>query len=202
MNAPTQNLRAHLRAATSAAHDLLDHSMRAAAGWTSRGDYIRFLNLQYAARIPVERWLSNYAPAKHVPPAQTPLIAQDLRQLGSAPLSQHDAADFTLHANSEGAALGVAWVLAGSALGNRSILKEVRRMSPDVNAASPTAWPTAFLSDPAMLAFWGELRRRIENPADIAEMDASTEAATAVFEHFLAHTHTETVSSSLATVPL
>ena len=44
------SLRTHLRAATMAAHDLLDHAMQAASGWQTRSDYGRFLALQHAAR--------------------------------------------------------------------------------------------------------------------------------------------------------
>ena len=79
---PTDNLRHTLRGATASAHDLLDGTMRAAAGWASRDDYVRFLSLQYAARLPVEAWLADNAPADLNPPAQASLIAQDLAELG------------------------------------------------------------------------------------------------------------------------
>lgn len=52
-----ESLRTHLRAATMAAHDLLDHAMQAASGWQTRADYTRFLALQHAARAPMEAWL-------------------------------------------------------------------------------------------------------------------------------------------------
>jgi len=44
------DLRSHLRAATMAAHDLLDAAMQAASGWQIREDYARFLELQHGAR--------------------------------------------------------------------------------------------------------------------------------------------------------
>ncbi|MEO0463930.1 MAG: hypothetical protein AAF127_12420 [Pseudomonadota bacterium] len=77
----------------------------------------------------------------------------------------------------------MAWVLAGSSLGNRSILAEVRRTASDNCEAG---WPARFLSDAAMLAFWKDLRAQIERPASCAEARAASEAATAVFDHFLA----------------
>jgi len=170
-----ESLRTHLRAATMAAHDLLDHAMQAASGWQTRADYTRFLALQHAARAPMEAWLADHAPADLVPPPQTPLLARDLAALG-APLPP-PAAPFALPATT-GDALGAAWVLAGSALGNKAIAKQVARIGGG-------AWPAAFLDDTAMMAFWQSLRARIESPAKPAEAAGATRAAEAVFAHFL-----------------
>ncbi len=174
----TENLRTSLRGATASAHDLLDSSMRAASGWTSLDDYAQFLTLQYAARAPVEKWLADNAPTDCAPPPQCPAIARDLAALdrllpaSSTPFKLPDIAQ------SESHTLGAAWVLAGSSLGNLSILKELRRAGHD-------DWPHAFLGDDEMLSYWQSLRRRIERPADIAEVEAASQAATAVFDHFL-----------------
>ena len=171
-----EGLRAHLRAATMAAHDLLDASMQAASGWQSRADYARFLELQHAARAPLEDWLDTHAPAPLRPPRQTALIARDLAALG------HDvpspAASFAHPKSDRGDVIGAAWVLAGSALGNRSIARQVDRIGGGV-------WPVAFLGDGAMLEFWQALRERIERRTDPAEAAGATRAATAVFAHFL-----------------
>ncbi|MDP5102682.1 MAG: biliverdin-producing heme oxygenase [Erythrobacter sp.] len=175
----TTDLRAHLRAATMAAHDLLDDAMQAASGWQNRTDYARFLAVQHAARAPLERWLADHAPRALNPPLQTGLIAADLAALGLAlPAS---SPDFDLPRTRVGDALGAAWVLAGSALGNRSIAKQVARIGGG-------AWPTAFLGDDAMMRFWQGLRARIERPAPLAEADGAADAAAAVFAHFLAAT--------------
>lgn len=169
-------LRAHLRAATMAAHDLLDASMQAASGWQNRADYARFLALQHAARAPLENWIDANAPASLRPPRQTDLIARDLAALGHA---LPDPAAAFAHPNADrGDALGAAWVLAGSALGNRSIARQVDRIGGGV-------WPVAFLGDEAMLTFWQALRERIERRSDPAEAAGATRAATAVFAHFL-----------------
>ena len=178
---PAEDLRLHLRAATMAAHDLLDHSMQAASGWQTLADYARFLSLQYAARAPVEVWLESHAPKAFCPPAQTPLIARDLAELG---LPCPPAGSPFVHTDTrDGDALGAAWVLAGSALGNKAILKQMRRAS----ATDDTEWPSAFLGDEAMLAFWQALRARIERPAHAAQAHAAADAASAVFAHFIAH---------------
>jgi heme oxygenase (biliverdin-IX-beta and delta-forming) len=171
------DLRTHLRAATMAAHDLLDAAMQAASGWKSRGDYARFLALQHAARAPLEAWLAAHAPGDLTPPPQTPLLAEDLAALGQALPSP--APLLTLSRPGAGMALGAAWVLAGSALGNRAIAKQVARIGGG-------AWPTAFLGDDSMMSFWQGLRARIERPAQAGEADGATHAAEGVFAHFLA----------------
>lgn len=183
-----ESLRAHLRAATMAAHELLDHAMQAASGWQTRSDYARFLALQYAARAPLEAWLADHAPAGLVPPLQTPLLARDLAALNTGlpracpPFYPYQTPSRPL-ANSvfhvKHAALGAAWVLAGSALGNKAIAKQVARIGGG-------DWPVAFLADGAMMAFWQELRTRIECPSTPAEAAGATQAAEAVFAHFLA----------------
>lgn len=174
---PGESLRTHLRAATMAAHDLLDHAMQAASGWQTREDYARFLSLQHAARAPLEGWLAAHAPAGLVPPPQTPLIAHDLVRLGIA--APAPAPLFTIGRPGPGAALGIAWVLAGSALGNKAILRQVARIGGG-------AWPVAFLGDDGAMAFWQDLRAQIERPAALAEAEGATRAAEAVFGHFLA----------------
>jgi heme oxygenase len=174
--APGESLRSHLRAATMAAHDLLDHAMQAASGWQTRADYARFLGLQHAARAPIEAWLAAHAPSGLIPPEQTGLLARDLAALGAdapppAPL-------FSMGRCEPGHALGTAWVLAGSALGNKAIARQVARIGGG-------AWPVAFLGDDAMMSFWQALRSRIETPANPDEAAGATRAAEAVFAHFL-----------------
>ncbi len=185
---PQDSLRGHLRAATMAAHELLDHAMQAASGWQTRADYARFLALQHAARAPLEAWLTAHAPADLVPPLQTPLLERDLAVLGAGlppssppfdPLQTLTSPLLVGVFHVKHGALGAAWVLAGSALGNKAIAKQVARIGGG-------AWPTAFLGDDAMMAFWQCLRARIEQPATPAEAAGATRAAEAVFSHFLA----------------
>lgn len=185
---PGESLRAGLRAATMAAHDLLDHAMQAASGWQTRADYARFLALQHAARVPLEAWLAENAPADLVPPAQTPLLASDLAALGMAlppssppfdPLQTLSRPPSAGAFHVKHACVGAAWVLAGSALGNKAIAKQVARIGGG-------EWPVAFLGDDMMMAFWQGLRARIERPAAPEEAEGATRAAEAVFAHFLA----------------
>jgi heme oxygenase len=162
-----------------AAHDLLDAATQASTGWQTRTDYACFLTMQHAARAPVEAWLAAHAPADLQPPVQTPLIAGDLAHLGEATPSP--APLFTLGRTGAGYALGVAWVLAGSALGNRAIARQVARIGGG-------AWPAAFLGDDAMMGFWQGLRAQIERPAPAEVAAGAGAAAAAVFAHFLATT--------------
>lgn len=174
------DLRVHLRAATMAAHDLLNTTMQAASGWQNRGDYARFLALQHAARVPLEAWLAANAPDDLCPPPQTGLLAADLDALGHPLAASSPALALLLprFGPHSGTALGAAWVLAGSALGNRTIAKAVTRIGGG-------NWPAAFLGDGAMMAFWQGLRARIERPASPAEAKGAADAAAAVFSHFL-----------------
>jgi heme oxygenase len=200
MTASSNTLRDHLRRATACSHERLDRSMRPASDWRSRDDYARFLSTQYAARLPVEGWLMAHAPAGLKPPEQTPLIARDLVRLG-APVPGRDGG-FTLAEAGPSAVLGVAWVLAGSSLGNRAMLHDMRRAL-DRDTAAGTDWPQDFLGSRAMTRFWKALRQRIEARTRPAERARSASAACGVFDHFLAHAaRAETpVEGDVALVP-
>ena len=76
-----------------------------------------------------------------------------------------------------------AWVLAGSSLGNRSILAQLKK-----RGGAAAHWPHAFLGDDAMLDFWKALRGRIECPVPADQQHAAGHGAQAVFDHFIAHT--------------
>lgn len=183
-------LREHLRSATALSHDRLDAAMRPAADWRSRDDYARFLAAQYAARVSVEHWLSTNAPDDLRPPEQTPLLADDLSKLGKtgAP-ADHDFA----FANSHNASvIGVAWVLAGSSLGNRAMLHEMKR-----KLAEGEDWPCEFLSSSAMTQFWQSMRGHLEAPTDEDTAAEATNAAASVFDHFLAVSKSTAASAAM-----
>lgn len=156
--------------------------MRREGGWSTLEEYARFLRLQHAARQPVEAWLETNAGAQLCPPPQTTLIALDLSELGLSPPVGGE--EFAITGSDptarEDETLGVAWVLAGSSLGNRSIASELGK-------SGHGDWPTRFLRDPAMIEFWKNLRSRLEREASAARIAAATRGAVAVFDHFLAH---------------
>lgn len=190
MTATPHTLRDHLRRATASSHERLDRSIRPASDWRSRQDYARFLSTQYAARLPVESWLLAFAPAGLKPPEQTPLIARDLARLGESVPGR--SGGFALEEFGPSAVIGVAWVLAGSSLGNRAMLRDMQAALP-----AETVWPHEFLGSRAMTAFWKELRVRIDGRAGLAERTQSASAARCVFDHFLAHASLEEPDSAL-----
>jgi len=157
---------------------MLDTSMRPASDWRSPADYARFLNAQYAARVSVELWLSMFATPGLKPPEQTPFIAHDLAQLGK-PIPAAGPR-FDMDFAGDATTMGVAWVLAGSSLGNRAMLHDMR-----LNLPEGTHWPHEFLGSQAMTRFWKELRSRVEVPVSQDKADEATRAARCVFEHFL-----------------
>lgn len=165
------SLRQQMRAATAPLHDALDAAM-GPLGMADGPDYARFLQIQHSARLPIESWLQSRCNPADLPPVQSALLEQDLRELGHAPAPP---APFSPSAKAD--VLGAIWVLAGSSLGNRVILKR-RREAGFVSA-------NRFLADEAMPAFFNRLRPRLDQgvgPQDAAPAIAS---AHCVFETFL-----------------
>jgi heme oxygenase len=161
-----------LRTATSEAHDRLDRAM-AALDLIQRGDYARFLRVQHAARAPIEAWCQAALPQELLPPSQLALIEADLADLGE---SSRTASSRPFIANADGA-LGIAWALGGSSLGNRAMLADLRKRG-------GAALPARFLSDGAMPAFFASLRPKLEQPIDEAAIAGAVAGAHAVFARF------------------
>ena len=163
-------LRTDLNAATRVQHDALDRELSPLA---EGPQYAQFLQIQHAVRSPVESWLSVRATAP-LPPNQTALIREDLRELGARPID--DVPTFEPEDPRE--AWGIAWTLAGSSLGNRALLH--RRRKAGLRGAD------RFLGDEAMPHYWTELRPRIEVPMDEATHEHAIRGARRVFDIFLA----------------
>ena len=168
----TVKLRKFLKTRTSAAHDALDASV-SQADLADPAGYADFLRKQLRARLPIEHWTSRNCPSAIRPPATAPLIEADLAAMGS-PTDVDARETFSLPLDAD--PLGLAWAMAGSHMGNRAMLKQMR------DAGS--ALPASFLADEAMMAFWRELRPQVEAevPIDVAERAAC--GAEAVFDHF------------------
>ena len=165
-----RTIREILKHGTAAEHDMLDARLGSLV-LADRDGYAQFLDIQYRARRGVERWLEARA-LDNPPPPQSDLVARDLASLDRAiPVETPDfvAAD-------DGDTLGVCWVLAGSALGNRAILARLAKAQANV--------PTAFLADPHMGQYWRSMLPALARPCDICEHDSVLRAARATFEHF------------------
>lgn len=165
-------LRRVLKRETRDSHDRLDAAM---ADWPvgSVEGYALFLQTQYRSREPIERWIAQALPAEEAPPAQAPLIAQDLAELRMA---LPGTEDFALPEDAD--PIGLVWALAGSSLGNRTMLRQRRTIG--------AAGPQHFLSDTAMTEFFTRLRARIERPAADALASRAVAGAQAVFAAFIA----------------
>ncbi|QZD96265.1 biliverdin-producing heme oxygenase [Qipengyuania gelatinilytica] len=140
---------------------------------SSTGDYASFLGAQFAARAAMEDAFATTSPGKlGQPPQQTQLILADLAELGYAappPVSP-------LHLRGEAQALGAAWVVAGSSLGNRAMLAQ--RGKAGLGGAE------RFLSDPAMPAYFKRLLDVLESPANHASIEGVIDGAHEAFALF------------------
>lgn len=181
------SLRAELRVHTDADHEALDAEMRQ-VGWSDRASYGRFLQIQHAARLPIERWALGSCPDEICPPRQAHLIESDLAALDLS--CETIDSEFALP---EGAnPIGLAWAIAGSSLGNRAILRDVKRG--DGDRADAGDLPSRFLSDRTMTEFWQGLRPRLERPVSLETLPAAAMAAKQVFDHFRSITRAMTGS--------
>lgn len=170
-------LRQFLKNKTASLHGKLDALITPLATGDA-ADYTRFLVVQYRARLPIERLISALN-RPNSPPEQTPLIVADLASLNwPMPPAAHP---FALPENAH--PIGLYWVLAGSSLGNRMLLRRVQ-------AANP-ALPTQFLADGLMAAYWKHLKPQLDAQLRSEDAAHALAAAKATFDHFLAAAHRE-----------
>lgn len=162
-----------MRAATRQAHARLDEQM-SALGWDDLHTYASFLEVQLAARWPIEQWITRECPQALRPPRQSHLIVADLASLDIVALSTADR--FRLPAGAD--PIGVVWTLAGSALGNGAIARSIKQAP---NAAS---FPLRFFTDCTMLSYWKALLPQVERAPGPGEAAAAAKGALAVFDHF------------------
>ena len=165
-----RTIREILKQGTAAEHDTLDARLGSLV-LADRDGYAQFLDIQYRARRGVERWLEARA-LDNPPPLQSDLVARDLASLDR--VVPTETPDFA--AADGGDTLGVCWVLAGSALGNRAILARLAKAQADV--------PIAFLADPRMGQYWRSMLPALARPCDSCEYDSVLRAARATFTHF------------------
>ncbi len=153
---------------------------------SSGQDYGRFLAAQYAARHEVERALCCQPPAGlGAPPSQTDVLASDLRDLDIVPVSYKG----TFALEDPFAALGAAWVLAGSSLGNRSMLAQRRKAG--------RQGPVRFLSDKSLARYFGSLLGILDRPYSDEQGEQVISGALstfAVFERAFAAGRAETAA--------
>ena len=137
------------------------------------GAYAAFLRAQGDVRRALEAAFADIPPhGLPAPPLQTPLIDADLRDLGQEPLGKARAIQF----ETPFCALGAAWVVAGSSLGNRTMLAQ--RMKAGKTSAQ------AFFADTAMPAYFKYVLDALEAPFTDQQITQISKGAHLVFEMF------------------
>ncbi|MCF3932560.1 biliverdin-producing heme oxygenase [Acuticoccus sp. M5D2P5] len=198
--------RRHLREATASSHAQLDRRFEAVADPSETEIYRAFVRMNHVCHTVLEPWL-----AKAVPPAILPLrrplddeLGADMEALGLTPLPTEPIVSdvgraWPMH-EAVAEAAGVVYVLDGSRLGARMILKEwarrgASRSTGDPSAATPvddtfgvdaTARPgTAYLNAAAspgpVFAAFDELAAQIRL-SDYARVACAAQAAFNLFQ--------------------
>ncbi|MFC4293505.1 biliverdin-producing heme oxygenase [Novosphingobium tardum] len=160
-----------LRDETRYAHEALDRSL---AGFelADPHSYAAFLRFHARARTGVERWLDAVAPEGSAPPSQVALIASDLGALDAGTLPS--GPDFAPSPAADW--LGVAYVVAGSHLGNRFLLAGAENAIP--------AGARRFLGGETMNPYWKALQQPLGAKATAVDARGIVAGALAAFAHF------------------
>ena len=176
---PKSSLRSILRSATAAEHARLDTRLGALDLCTVMG-YRRFLEINAAALLPLERWL-DCAGVRAVLPdwndrARTDAVLTDLFRLGGRP-SPLAAPDLSGRA----AMFGALYVLEGSRLGAAHLLRTVQACSDPLVSGT-----TAFLGHGTDRQFWPHYVAALEAHAEElagAELIRAARTAFDLFAH-------------------
>ena len=140
---------------------------------SSENEYAAFLSAQFAARCAAERALAMQPPmGLAAPPSQAAALSQDMADLGIRP--ERMPQEFVLDTPAE--ALGAAWVLAGSSLGNKAMLVQ--------RGKSGAKGPERFLSDTGLARYFGGLLHVLDRPHTEADISRAITGALATFALF------------------
>lgn len=170
-------LRSILRDATAGDHARLDAKLGELDLCTA-SDYRRFLEINAAALLPLERSLERAGVRAMLPDwddrARTEAILTDLARLGGRPF-RLNAPELT----DRSAILGTLYVLEGSRLGAAYLLRTVRQCSDPLVSGN-----TAFLGHGAGRHFWPEYLAVLECHADELAEDDLVRSARSAFDLF------------------
>jgi heme oxygenase len=174
------SLRHRLREATAGLHARVDRHMGGLLQHAPDG-YARFLSATACAVLPLEHALNKAGVAALLPDwpqrARSPALLADLAEL-HLPVPAEPDACATLPLESEAFAFGVLYVLEGSRLGARYILRELEDKQ----------LPTRYLSHGEGQPFWPVFIRCLEESRAVRQDHAAAVAgATAAFNLFLPH---------------
>jgi heme oxygenase len=165
--------RAYLRGVTSNQHTRLDAVASAVALHTARG-YAQFLSTQASVVIPLERALEQGGIERVLPDWQSrrrsDALRADLADLHST-FSPHDVSDF----HGDAALLGAAYVLEGTRLGARIVVKQIGAHA-----------PRRFLRHGEELRLWQRFVETLEACPEVRNCpERAGESACQVFSLFL-----------------
>ena len=167
------NLRNELKRATATVHARLDARV-GGLPLGERAEYAAFLAAQFEARNAVEPALGEYClPGLPGMPSQLASLAADLSEMG---YRARGAMSRTRFANVS-QALGAAWVVSGSAMGNRAMLVQRHKAG--------CSGPERFLSDTRMADYFRQLVTVLESAPEgieLAEAVRGAQKAFALFE--------------------
>jgi heme oxygenase len=172
MASSVSTLRSILRDCTAAAHQRTDEAM-SAADLTTRAGLSGFLSVHHAALAVIEPFLANTA---YQAPKRVELLEADLAVLGAPPPEAADDLPTSLPP------LGVAYVVAGSALGTE-VLR--RRWS---EATDPLVLSAGqFFGDTAMTTYWRRvldvLKREAPSGAEARELIQAANCTFDIYRH-------------------
>lgn len=166
-------IRSFLREETSGLHRELDALVGV---FSSRSEYVRFLHGTFRHRAPVEAALLN-APAARVSSWQPRRLLPELeRDLVELELARPTSEPFHL-SNDMAAFLGAAYVLEGSALGARLLVKGVEALG-----FGPESGARYLSAQAGALDSWRTLLAALEG-LDRQAWNAAAQSAKAVFLH-------------------
>ena len=166
-------IRSFLRGETNELHRELD---AIAGGFSSHADYARFLQGTFRHRAPVETSLvASAAGARSAwhPRQLLPMLEQDLEDL----MAPRPPADPFRLSNDMASFLGAAYVLEGSTLGARILVKEADALGfgPEIGARYLSAQASSLDS-------WRDLLVELDR-LDRQQWDAAARSARSVFTH-------------------
>ena len=156
---------ARLRAATAHLHAEVDRMF--ASGLDSIQKYRRYL-------LGMHRFAIDYETALGAAPRHSAWLADDLGSLALQPLPAEGA---PRPASGAAERLGWCYVMAGSSMGARSLLRDAQRLGYDGSRGA------SFLARHAASDEWGRLRDRLqaEDASDAARLDRAEAGARAAF---------------------
>ena len=170
-----------LRERTRDCHDAVEAHVRVSEQLGERERYAELLAFFARTLAPVEAWLEGHDAPGANPQGGVAMLHADLRAVGREPADQ--AAAFEPGPRGEAAALGVMYVVEGSALGGQMIARDAEKNL----GVTPDRGASFFARGGADgMAGWRRFKAHLNERLDTPEKtEAAVGAARATFGHFI-----------------